>query len=858
MDGTMQLLVSGARDSNGDTLVLTNAARFTIQATPPPIPILSLVASNSSSVTVSWSGYAAPATLAGFRIYIETTNYTSLAGVPLYTSLGSGSRSYTYSGLLLNTNYYLAVQAVDNAGNALLAATPLPVYLPSSLPPPVPIQVAAAGATSALVSWTSYDPSALLGFSGYQVYSAQSNFTKVTGLTPQATVGVGQTSLHVIGLDRTKTTYFAVVGYNNTNGFNPNVTTASWSDPYAGNIGVTTTIGGAGQVVTIYHSLVVVSNASLIVAPGTTLLFSPGTSLTVAQGALVANGTALAPIIFDSANDTPGATPAPGDWGGVLLASGAGNSSLSFVEILYGGGLTLDNCAPTVTAFTGENNLGGGLALENAAILTTANALVTGNGVGLEQFDTASLVVQDSVIQNNSTNAWAAGSLVMHATSNWWGTATQTSLAALLTGNVDYSPFLTYEPLLTPAIGTSNGVTQVGGSSVLLQLACRTAVSMRLSEDFTFSGVFFSPYTNYDAFALSAGGGEKHVFAQFRSITGETNTPIELDLNYVTAGPVIQSFNLANGQTLNRPVTVTGSATAALGVQDIEFYLDGVGVATNSGADFSYYFDIRKLNNAIHQVELLARDTAGNFATLQSDVIIAVTPPPAPVITVPAMDYVTNHATLTLSGTAEPGINLELTDNGQVLSLTTAGTNGTFSVTNATLAEGVNTVLVVASDNTGTTPSAVRQITVETISPAALVMNQPVYTPGNGLNVTWQYAPSGKQASTFELFWSTSVFATTNQAAFHSIPLRVMTDNLQGLANGTYYLAVVGFDAAGNPSPLSTLVTNVYNATPPALNLVYGAASPVGPGPLSITLSSSEAVAGTPALTLQPAVMIKI
>ena len=111
---------------------------------------------------------------------------------------------------------------------------------------------------------------------------------------------------------------------------------------------------------------------------------------------------------------------------------------------------------------------------------------------------------------------------------NWWGSPAETNITALLEGNVTYSPFLTYEPLLTPAVGAAGGVTQVGSASASLQLACRTADSMRLSEDFTFTGVFFVPFTNYDSFPFSPGGGLKHIYAQFRSLTGATNAPIEL------------------------------------------------------------------------------------------------------------------------------------------------------------------------------------------------------------------------------------------------------------------------------------------------------------------------------------------
>jgi len=387
----------------------------------------------------------------------------------------------------------------------------------------------------------------------------------------------------------------------------------------------------------------------------------------------------------------------------------------------------------------------------------------------------------------------------------------------------------------------------------VLALACRTAVSMRLSEDFTFSGVFFSPFTNYNVFTLSPGGGLKHIFAQFRSATGTTNAPIELDVNYITAGPVIQAFSLSNGQTLSRPLAVTGSATATLGMQDIEFYLDGVGLATNTGGSFSYYFDVRNFPNAVHQAELLARDNSGNVATLEEGVILNVTPPPAPVIASPASDYITNNSTITIRGTAEPRVSIQVTANGQVLGTTTADTNGNFSITNATLLEGVNTIVASASDSTGITPSAARHITVSTIPPAAVVMTQPVYTPGVGLSLVWQFGTSGKQPTYFQLFWSTSPFTNSSQAPFHSILLNVMNDTLQALADGTYYFGVVGYDAAGNASPLSGLVSAAYHATPPGLSVTYSASSPVGPGPLTITLSANESLASTPTLTVQPA-----
>jgi uncharacterized repeat protein (TIGR03803 family) len=852
MDGTNWIYVSGAQDLGGNVMALTNIGSAIVQATPPPAPVPAVTASNSSSVTVAWTGYAAPSDLSYFRVYFQTTNFASVTGLPILTSLSSGARSFQFGGLALDTRYYVAVQAVDSAGN-VSGVNVLPVILPETIPPPVSVQTAPVGANSVLVSWNSYNASALLGFAGFTLYYAPGNFTTVPGSLTGVPLGPSVQSYQITGLDRTKTYYFAVVGFNLTNGFNPNVTTAVWSDPYAGNIGVNTTIGGAGQSqVGIYNSIVVVSNATLTIQPGTTLLFAPGAGLTVQQGSLVANGTALSPVILDSANDVPGLVPAAGDWAGVSLGSGAGSSRLNFVEVLYGGGLTLNGCSPGVYALTANNNAPCGLFLQNGATLTTSDALLTANAIGVEQTDTAVLAIQNSVIQNNGTNALASGSAPLNAASDWWGTAAAGTLAAQLQGNVNYTPFLTYEPVLTPAMGASNGATQVGSDSANLQLACRTAAGMRLSEDYTFSGVFFAPFTNYTVFPLSASGGLKRVYAQFRSVTGQTNGPLELDVNYLTTGPVIQSFSLSQGETLNRPLTVTGSATAILGMQDVEFYVDGVLVGTNAGGNLSQYFDIRTLSDAIHQVEMIARDQAGNLATLENTVVIALTPPQAPVITIPAADLIIHTNLLSVSGSAEQNMNIQLTANGQIAGTTVADGTGAFTVTNAALVEGVNNVVAVASDNTGTTPSAARHVIVETMPPAALVMNTPLYRAGSGLTLSWRYPPTGKMAVTFQLFWSRQPFTEANQATGNSIVLTTTSDTVQGLADGLYYFGVVGYDAAGVASPLSALVSTEYDATPPALTISYGHASPVTVGPLTISLTSSEALAATPSLTLQP------
>ncbi|HET7625544.1 MAG TPA: FG-GAP-like repeat-containing protein, partial [Verrucomicrobiae bacterium] len=731
MDGAAMVRVSGATDPNGAQMAATNIAALRIDVTPPANPTISLTASNNSSAQVSWSGYSPPSDIGSFRVYLQTTNFGSVAGLAPVSSLNSGARSFNFAGLTLDQPYYAAVVAVDSAGNSSPVVTPLQFTLASAVPPPVVIQISPDGASSALISWSDYDSSRLLGFAGFRLYFETSDFNSVSSLAPKQTFDASVKTVRVDNLDRTKTYYFAVVGYNGNNVFNPNVTTARWSDPYAGIISTNTTIGGeGGEIVDVLQNLIV-SNATLTIAPGTILRFAPGTGLVVKNGALNANGTPLDPIVFTSANDQSGMVPAAGDWDGVTLAAGADASVLRNVFVEYGAGLAISNCAPTVDAFSALYNKSAGLDLQNGAALITSDALLAVNDIGAQQTGSGLLAIHHSVIKNNGTNALAGGALMMNATNNWWGAADETSIVSLLRGPVDYSAFLTGEPLLTPALGVLNNAIQVGSSSVNLRLACRTADMMRLSEDSTFNGVFFSPFTNNANFVLSQGGGVKTIFAQFRGITGETSAPVSVSVNYITSGPTITTFNLNEGELLSRPIQVVAGANAPLGMAEMEFYVDGVGQGTNSGGNLSQRFDVRNFSAGIHRVKILARDNSGNFSTREINVTISPTPPPTPAITTPAMDVVVSSGGILISGMAEPFIEVQLFRSGVLAGVTNAAANGTFNFANVALSEGANQFSAVAVDALGSASSPVRTVSLDTTPPAQLVLNPPTYTPGS-------------------------------------------------------------------------------------------------------------------------------
>ncbi|WCJ60887.1 FG-GAP-like repeat-containing protein [Fontisphaera persica] len=850
-DGTYDVWVSLARDVHGVVMAPTNAGQVVVDVTAPPLPQLVLSSSNSSSVTFQWTAYAAPADVAVYRAFIRTTNFSNVTGLPIAASLAPSARSYTFGGLALDTTYYAAVVPVDVAGNFAETVQPFVLFLPSTVPPPVAITVNPTAADAAQINWSSYQTAGLFGFAGFRLFYETNAFSTVAGLTPRETLGLGARSASVTGLDRRFTYYFAVVGYNATNGFHPSVTTATWSDPFAGNITANMTLGGAGQVVEILQPMTVLNDAVLTVPAGTTVRFAPGAGITVSQGRLLANGTALDPVVFTSMNDVPGGAPMPGDWEGITLGAGAGNSVLRHVFVRFGRGLVVDGSAPLVEAFTGVYNQPAGLRLRNGAGVDTSEALLAFNGYGAWQSDTSTLKLRQSVVKNNATNAWNTGSQPLVATQVWWGSAVAGEVTAGVAGLVTTMPFLTGEPLLTPAVGISNNVTQVGYSNVLLRLACRTADAMRLSEDSIFVGVFYESFAPWRWFALSEGGGAKTIYAQFRSVTGNTSAPVSLTITYLTQGPVISSFNLTEGQVIGRPLLVTGAASAPLGMATMEFYVNNAGVATNVGGSLNHWWDVRAYSNGIHRVKLLARDTAGRIATLERNVAIAPVPPPAPAITSPGADMIVTSNQLALAGTAEPNISLRLLRNGALVGETVANAQGQWSLPAVLLVEGDNVMVASAFDSLGAAASPPRRIVLDSGPPTAPILQSPTYYPGRGVEWTWQFAPTGERPTRFRLFWHTAPFATPTQASGQS-PLIVnqLTYMVPVMPAGSLHVAVVGYDDAGNASPLSNLVPYTHDPNPPSFTIAFDKASPVGTGPLRITLAANEPLAETPSVTL--------
>ncbi|MCU1715768.1 Ig-like domain-containing protein, partial [Pseudomonas sp. 5P_3.1_Bac2] len=251
--------------------------------------------------------------------------------------------------------------------------------------------------------------------------------------------------------------------------------------------------------------------------------------------------------------------------------------------------------------------------------------------------------------------------------------------------------------------------------------------------------------------------------------------------------PAVPTINLSNGSSL--------SGTAEIGSTVVISDASGnpIGEALVGPSGTWSYTPSPALANGT-EVKVVAKDAAGNTSP-EASVIVDSLPPAAPTIN-PSNGQ-------TISGTGENGALITLTDSsGNPLgTVTVVGGVWSYDLT-PDLANGT-VVIAKASDATGNV-SGPAAVTVDSIAP-----NAPVIAPSNGQIISGTAEPGAtiilKDAGGTEL-GTVTADPSGNWTFTPSSPL----------ADGTVVSAVAS-DAAGNPSPSSSVTVD---ALPPAAPLV--------------------------------------
>ncbi|MFF6734038.1 Ig-like domain-containing protein [Pseudomonas aeruginosa] len=477
----------------------------------------------------------------------------------------------------------------------------------------------------------------------------------------------------------------------------------------------------------------------------------PGSSVTLTDG----NGNPIGQVTADGSGNwsfTPSTPLADGTVVNATATDPAGNTSGQ-------GSTTVDGVAPT----TPTVNLSNGSSLSGTAepgstvILTDGNgnpiAEVTADGSGNWTYTPSTPIANGTVV--NVVAQDAAGN------SSPGASVTVDSQAPAA-------------PVLNPSNGTTLSGTAEPGATVSLTDGNGNPIGQVTADG---SGNWsFTPGTPL------ANGSVINALAQ--DAAGNTSGPASTTVDSVA--PATPVLDPSNG------TVISGTAEAGATVILTDGGGNPIGQATADGSgNWSFTPGTPLTNGTV--INAVAQDAAGNTSGPVSTTVDAVAP---------ATPVIDPSNGVELSGTAEPGVRVILTDgNGNPIGQTLADGSGNWTFTPGTPLVNGTVVNAVAQDPAGNT-SGPASTTVDTVAPAT-----PVINASNGSVITGTAEVGAKVILTDgngNPIGETTADGSGNWTFTPGTPL----------ANGTVINAVAE-DAAGNASgPASTTVDSVAPSAP--------------------------------------------
>lgn len=186
-----------------------------------------------------------------------------------------------------------------------------------------------------------------------------------------------------------------------------------------------------------------------------------------------------------------------------------------------------------------------------------------------------------------------------------------------------------------------------------------------------------------------------------------------LAFTYPTSGAFIANST----PKIRFTITDTGSGVDP---SKITLKVDGTAVTsfTKTAVTNGYscaYTPTTALADGQHTIEIGGTDNDGNSATAKSITFKVDTIPPVLTVNNPTNELITNNASLTVSGTTDDATSKPVTVKVNNTAVT-VNSDGSFSTT-ITLANGSNTITIVATDKAGKTSTVTRTVTLDTSAP---------------------------------------------------------------------------------------------------------------------------------------------
>jgi RHS repeat-associated protein len=305
-----------------------------------------------------------------------------------------------------------------------------------------------------------------------------------------------------------------------------------------------------------------------------------------------------------------------------------------------------------------------------------------------------------------------------------------------------------------------------------------------------------------------------------------------------------------NSDKITSDPTIVGSITDSNAIVEFRAGFNNTptanftNVLVQRNADGSFRFtrtQLEQINggslpDGTHTLKLIAKDYVGNTNDIYSFTFTLDTTEPAPTnLDLAAssdlgrsdIDNITRNTTPNITGKANAGALIQLSNNGQTVGQATADSNGNWQITTSTLVNGTYNFTATATDVAGNTSVASNslQIVVDTVAPASptnLKLTAATDTgASNSDNITNNVNPTisgnAEANSIVRVFKSGILVGQTTALSNGEWQLQVGT-----LSNGQHLFTATAEDIAGNVSAPSTQVSITIDTeiTTPTLDLI--------------------------------------
>ncbi len=512
----------------------------------------------------------------------------------------------------------------------------------------------------------------------------------------------------------------------------------------------------------------------------------------------------------------------------------------------------IDTTAPAAVTLTASNNDGSTpVAIANGGSTNDKTPALSGTaeaGSTVTIKDGTTVLGTTTAATNGTwsftTGALADGSHTFSATAT--DAAGNVSTATTLTLTVDTvaptaSTLVVTNDNVTPNVTIPTGSTTNDSTPVLSGTAEANA-TVTVYDGTTVLGTTTASSTGAWSFTTSSLSNGTHplsvkvtdaagnISPSSTAVTVTVDTVAPTTPTLVVTNDVTDKVIASGGSTNDTTPTLTGTAEAN---STVKIYDNGTLLGTTTASStgtWSYVSSV--LATGSHPLTVTSTDAAGNVSTAASSTVVIDTTAPA-AVTVTAINNdgsspvtianngTTNDNTPELTGTAEAGSTVNIYNGTVLLGTTTASSTGTWTFISSTLADGLHTLNVTATDAAGNvSPTTAVTFTIDTVAPAAITNLTVTDNVGsiqgtltNGATTddkTPTLAGTAEANATIEIYDGTTLLGTTTASGTGA-----WSYTTAALADGTHTLSVKAEDAAGNVSPSSSTFSITVDTVAP-------------------------------------------